>query len=332
VAAGRDGRPDGRGLMRRAVLGLLVLLAGAGTAGAQEGAEVSRALRGGACPVALPAWATAPELHAWGRICAGDVADMRVSTGADDGAGCEAAEAARAWPDSRLLSPRFVQLISARAPWLSAPAQPAIRIRCARIDGPLRLEDETLPQALRIEQSRLPAGAVLTGMQIGRDLSFEGSALGGPGLVAGGLSVAGTLVLRDGVFASVGLEAASVGAGLDASGARVGGRFDADGLMVGGQPVAGRGRDLGGPEPFGRLGGRRGPDAGGGACRACQPVGGADRRSDAVAGPGHEPGLAAGLEPCAAQPSGGVAAGADARKLAARGWHGASGRSSGVPL
>ena len=186
--------------MRRIVWLLLVLMLGAGAAAAQDSATPRRAVEGEACPVALPDWASAPEKYAWAEICAGKVALMQYSTGFDDEAGCDAVKDDQPWPDSRLLSSRFIRLIAAREPYISAPVRPAVRIRCARFDEQVRLGDEEVPQSLWLDDSRLPMGISLYGSRFGRDLSLRGSTLGEAGLDAHTMSVAGGLYLRNGVF------------------------------------------------------------------------------------------------------------------------------------
>ncbi|MCA3445392.1 MAG: hypothetical protein INF93_01530 [Rhodobacter sp.] len=220
--------------MRRIVWLLLVLMLGAGAAAAQDSATPRRAVAGEACPVKLPDWASAPERYAWAQICAGNVADMQYSTGVDDEAGCDALKEDQPWPDSRLLSPRFIKLIAAREPFVSAPARPAVRVRCARFDEQVRLDEEVVPQSLWLDDSRLPKGVSLNGSRFGRDLSLDGATLGEAGLDAHTMSVAGDLYLQNGVFGGAQLIGASVGGGLAASGSRFTALFQASGLTVGG--------------------------------------------------------------------------------------------------
>ncbi len=229
----RGSAQGGQGV-RRIVWLLLVLMLGAGAAAAQDNATPRRAVEGEACPVALPDWASAPEEYAWEQICAGYEADMQYSTGADDGAGCDAVKDDQLWPDSRLLSSRFIRLIAAREPYISAPVRPAVRVRCARFDEQVRLNEEEVPQSLWLDDSRLPKGISLNGSRFGRNLSLEGSTLGEAGLVAHTMSVAGDLYLQNGVFGGAQLLGASVGGSLDAVGSRFTGLFNADGLTVGG--------------------------------------------------------------------------------------------------
>ena len=179
--------------MRRIVWLLLVLMLGVGAAAAQDSATPRRAVEGEDCSVKLPDWASAPEQYAWAQICAGNVADMQYSTGVDDEAGCDALKEDQPWPDSRLLSPRFIKLIAARVPYMSAPAQPAVRVRCARFDEQVILDEEEVPQSLWLHGSRLPRGISLYGSRFGRDLSLSGSTLGEAGLDANTMRVAGDL-------------------------------------------------------------------------------------------------------------------------------------------
>jgi len=220
--------------VRRIVWLLLVLMLGAGAAAAQDSAKPRRAVAGEACPVALPDWASAPEKFAWEQICAGNVADMQYSTGVDDEAGCDALKEDQPWPDSRVLSSRFIRLIAARDPYISAPARPAVRVRCARFQEQVRLNEEEVPQSLWLDGSRLPKGISLYGSRFGRDLSLDGSTLGEAGLDAHTMSVAGSLYLRNGVFGGAQLIGASVGGNLEAGGSRFTGPFHADRLTVGG--------------------------------------------------------------------------------------------------
>ncbi|MCA3437751.1 MAG: hypothetical protein INF48_10595 [Rhodobacter sp.] len=114
--------------MRRIVWLLLVLMLGAGAAAAQDNATPRRAVEGEACPVKLPDWASDPEKFAWEQICAGNIADMQYSTGVDDEAGCDALKDDQPWPDSRVLSSRFIRLIAAREPFVSVSARTLERV------------------------------------------------------------------------------------------------------------------------------------------------------------------------------------------------------------
>ena len=203
------------------------------------------------CPVppeAEPGWWSAPERYAWRQVCAGEVADMRFATtadgtrGEDDGAGCRAftpdeedpTQLAEpdAWPATRDLSPRFLRQIAARAPFAEAPAMPAVRIRCARVTGPLSFRDEDVPQTLWLDNSRLAAGLGLGDARFGNDLSLSGSHLPDP-LYATGLSVSGEWFLQDAFAQRIQALGAKIGGQVSADGSTFTGPFIADGMEVG---------------------------------------------------------------------------------------------------
>jgi hypothetical protein len=218
--------------VRRIVWLLLVLMLGAGAAAAQDSETPRRAVEGEACPVALPDWASAPEQWAWAQICAGEIADMSLSTGADDGAGCDAVKEDQPWPDSRVLSPRFIRLITAREPYISASVSAAVNLRCARFDEQVYLVDEFVPKTLDISYSRAAMGFNTMGAKFGRDLSITFSNLYYQPIVAWEMAVAGNLNLTDSIFGQTYLLYSSVGGYLDASNSTFDGEFNAGDLEV----------------------------------------------------------------------------------------------------
>ena len=238
----------------RAIPILLAALWLAPSAAAQTLPAVQRAVEGEACPIAPydpdapegtlqePEWWSAPERYAWREICAGNVADMQFSTGADDGAGCRAftpdpEDPAQllepdAWPESRELRPRFLRQIAARQPFTDAPVRPVVHIACAQMTDRLDLSDETVPQALYIQNSRLP-GASIANARFGRDLRFEGSHVDGD-LTAWTARMEGALYMRNGRFGAISLLGADVAGNVETDGSTLTGPFNADGLRVGG--------------------------------------------------------------------------------------------------
>ncbi len=220
----------------RLLIFVLLTAVSAGISVAQEeiAPRQTRAVEGDACPVALPAWASAPETYAWGEICAGRVANMQFATGADDGAGCEALEEEARWPGTRRLSNRFLILVTARAPYTAVTARPVVRIRCAVFSEQIDLSDESVPLTLRINSSRIPQGLLVTDSRFGGDFSLSGSTLGKGNLSANGLTVADDVSWRNGQFAGVSLLGARVGGDLSTNGSRFAGLFNADRLAVDG--------------------------------------------------------------------------------------------------
>ncbi|MCA3488819.1 MAG: hypothetical protein IOD05_17120 [Rhodobacter sp.] len=186
--------------MRRIVWLLLVLMLGAGAAAAQDGAKSRRAVVGEPCPVALPDWASDPEKFAWEQICAGNVADMQYSTGADDGAGCDAVKEDQPWPDSRVLSPRFIKLISAREPFVSVSARTLVALKCARFDEAINLAGEVVPVGLAINSSRIYGDMFLAETRFEAGLSFYDSILFEGIFNAVGANVLGGLQLVNSSF------------------------------------------------------------------------------------------------------------------------------------
>ena len=81
-----------------------------------------------------------------------------LNQGGDDRKDSEARDDGRVWPDSRLLSPRFITQITARAPFTKAPADPAVRIYCAKLNSKVWLDHEGIPQSPGLTHGRLPQG------------------------------------------------------------------------------------------------------------------------------------------------------------------------------
>ncbi len=242
----------------RLLIFVLLTAVSAGISVAQEeiAPHQTRAVEGDACPVALPAWASAPETYAWGEICAGRVANMQFATGADDGAGCEALEEEAKWPGTRRLSNRFLRLVTARAPYTEVTVRPAVRIRCAVFSEQIDLSDESVPLTLRINSSRVPRGLHVADSRFGGDLDLDGSALGLGAITAWGLRVEDDLFLRNGQFAGVSLLGARVGGDLSAIGSSFAKHSNADRLAVGGNLFMRGGADFAAVDLLGaRVGG-----------------------------------------------------------------------------
>ena len=195
----------------------LLLISSALPAFAQD--VVRRLDARGACPVEPLDWFSASEEYAWSRICAGNTAMMSYATGSDDGKGCDAMDAAatEAWPESRNISARFLKLIMTRQPFVSAPAQSGVWLRCARISDQIRLRNEVIQQEIWLGNNLLEGGLVLTNARALRDINLDGARLEGP-LQMSGFKTDGDLLMRDGSFRDV-----------RALGMRVGGNFEIDG-------------------------------------------------------------------------------------------------------
>lgn len=142
---------------------------------------------------------TDAERWAWAQIIRGDIADMRFSTGQDDGAGSDANEGEetspgkvhlRRWPESRKLSARFFETILFHQPWASARAKPWVRVLCAWIDGQLLWENSEFSGEIGLYRCRFDERPDLMGFCVGRTLNFSGSrflrGIDGDGLRAGG--------------------------------------------------------------------------------------------------------------------------------------------------
>ncbi|SEL70680.1 hypothetical protein SAMN04488526_3313 [Jannaschia helgolandensis] len=156
---------------------------------------------------------------------------------------CNPAEIEGEVPKHRVLSPEFLRLILTRAHWVEALAKPQVLIQCAKLGGPLELDNVKVSPSFALIQSHMPRGATFTRANFDRDLSFIGSSFGPSsssftafqyGFSAQGLSVGGDLYLGGASFRDVDINSAKVGGSLNASGSTFEGLFRAVRLSVGG--------------------------------------------------------------------------------------------------
>ncbi len=189
---------------------------------------------------------TDAERWAWAQIIRGDIADMRFSTGKDDGAGSDANEeiegpdgvkVLKPWPASRKLSARFFDTILFQEPWASAKVRPWVRVYCAWIDERERLNwaHAQAPDELALLCSRIDAQPIWQGTRFAGSVSLSGTRLQ-QGLLGDRLQVGGSLQCREGFTsgADVRLLGAHICGNLGMDGAQLTSAFSADGIRIDG--------------------------------------------------------------------------------------------------
>ncbi|MGE4037947.1 MAG: hypothetical protein AB7F85_09400 [Hyphomonadaceae bacterium] len=202
---------------------------------------------------------TDAERWAWAQIIRGDIADMRFSTGQDDGAGSDANEeidgpdgvkVLKPWPASRKLSARFFDTILFQEPWASAKVRPWVRVYCAWIDERERLNwaHAQAPDELALLCSRIDAQPIWQGTRFAGSVSLSGARLQ-QGLLGDRLQVGGSLQCREGftsgadirllgahICGNLGMDGAQLTSALAADGIRIdGGLFCRDGFRARGE-------------------------------------------------------------------------------------------------
>lgn len=197
------------------------------------------------CAVAPPDWVNRAERFVWGQVCAGQVADLRLTAGVDDGAGCAAMRAQEGWPQARVIRARLLREMVTSAEYVQALPRPVVALRCARVDGRLDLSETTLDVALGLRRSRMPEGLDLTRADLSRGLALDGSDLGAARLAAPGLRLGGDLSLVGTVAASMDLNHAQIGGSLVATSARVAGVIAADRIAIGSDLLLDAGAQIG---------------------------------------------------------------------------------------
>lgn len=196
--------------------------------------------------VKLPADAGFSEAEhwAWGKIIRGETADMRLSTGSDDGAGEDANEeidgadgkkTLKPWPQTRVLSARFVDTILFHEPWASAKVKPWVDVKNAWVKGQLNWVNSIIKDLLGLDHCRIDEKLLWEGARFGESISLEGSRLE-HGLSGDKLQVEGSLYCRGGFRAEgeLRLLGARIGSNLEFSGATLRKGIAAHGLQVGG--------------------------------------------------------------------------------------------------
>jgi len=212
---------------RRWGAGVLLALMAVPLAGRSE--EIAQAVptdRGCAVP-ANERWSP-QEKFVWDRVCTGQIADFNKETGYG---GDLDPRKLPALPESRILTPAFLETILLNDKYRLALPRQGVRITGARFVDSIDLAGAELRHALRLTWSLLERGANLAELRTARRIAFDGSRVAGT-LSMGGIRIDGTLSMTGGVYDSINLIAGEVGEQIRLEGSRVLGTLDMDALRV----------------------------------------------------------------------------------------------------
>ncbi len=229
--------------MRRLWMLVLLLLGAYAAARAEPAAELPTAPAApavdAACAVpADPHW-SAPEAFVWGRVCAGATADFSAASGYG---GKLDAKSPEHWPDSRILSPSFLEAILLKEPYRQALSRHGVAIIGARFAEVVDLSDAVLSCPLALRDSVFDKGANLLRLKSEYSLDLDGSNLKRLSLNAARLlrlSMRGALVGGD-----VNLAVAHVAGNIQLNGSRFAGQADLSGMHVEGFLFMGKGTEF----------------------------------------------------------------------------------------
>ena len=218
------------------------------------------------CPVELPSGKgfTDAEKWAWQQICKGKPAVMSKSypnTEKSENGHCGAPKPEQAdnWanqPSKRhTLSPRFIKLLTAHAPYTEVSAKPLVHFECAVVDGRIDLSNEEIKPELRFKNSLLKDGIDISDAHFHHGLLIEGSVVQGTvnGLnatvdgqlevidsdftgtfMANNLNAGGDVFMREAEFKNLRLSGANIEKNLTVIGSTFTGTFTANNLNAGG--------------------------------------------------------------------------------------------------
>jgi len=213
--------------MRRLWIVVLLLLWAPAAAAAQQAVQPSATEASCAVP-ADPRW-TSQEAFVWERLCAGATADFN---GAPGYGGRLDAKSPEHWPDSRILTPSFLEAILLKEPYRHALSRHGVAIVGARFSAPVDLSDAVLTCPLLLHDSVFDKGANFLRLKSEYSLDLDGSNFRALNLNAARLL---RLSMRGGVVRDeVNLAVAQVAGNIQVDGSRFSGLVDLSGMHVGG--------------------------------------------------------------------------------------------------
>jgi urease beta subunit len=192
-----------------------------------------------ACPVpADPRW-TPQEAFVWGRVCIGATADF--NRGSNYGGRLDA-KAPEHWPQSRLLTPSFLEAILLKEPYVRAVPRHGVAIVGARFSELVDLSEAVLTRPLLLHDSVFDKGANLLRLKSEYSLDLDGSSFRMLNLNAARLL---RLSLRNAVLGGeVNLAVAHVAGNIQLNGSKFTGAVDFSGMQVGGFLLMEKGTEL----------------------------------------------------------------------------------------
>jgi len=170
------------------------------------------------------------EKWVWERVSKGEIADFNR---AGTYGGLLDPRNPKGWPESRILTPEFLETILLRDPYREALTHKGVKIFGAWFKAPIDLSEASLPCPLKLLVCRFDSNVYLRLVRTPRTISVAGSKFAGE-LNMNGLRVGGNLEM--GLFSQfnkdVALKTAKVEGCIDMAGAHFNGRLDMDGLQV----------------------------------------------------------------------------------------------------
>ena len=170
-----------------------------------SGTEASLAVNSSAqpsCDLQLPEnrpWMKS-EVAAWNTICATGVASVNFSSSDLEPKPCKPMEIEGPIPTNRIVSAKFIELLTTNVEYQEKFSRPQVVLRCAQIVGTLDLQFFEIPVTLNIWESQFLGDIDLKGAQILGNFGLDGSRVDGR-IDADGVSIFGNLFLRfDGEF------------------------------------------------------------------------------------------------------------------------------------
>ncbi|MGR3269744.1 hypothetical protein [Thalassococcus profundi] len=103
------------------------------------------------------------------------------------------------WPTSRHISPKFIELITTKEPYLKVPKRNKVSISCAIIDGHLDLTYAHVPNSLILNDSVFLKGASFAAARFDSNLSLDRSAVLSE-VEFWGSQIGGAIFMRNGIF------------------------------------------------------------------------------------------------------------------------------------
>lgn len=209
---------------------ILICLFGVPERALATGGELTRghAVRPSQCDALGQSNWTNQEKWVWKELCAGREADF--NTKEDK---VLSPNVQNDWPETRVVSPKFLNLIVLREPYVSALTHRGVRINGAWFKEPVDLSDAVLGKPLGLKNCRFDADVDLSRAQSSHWISLGGSGFYGLAIMPR-LQVAGSLRLNRGAFfrKDVVLSGAIIGDVLSLDNVRVSGLLDMNSMRV----------------------------------------------------------------------------------------------------
>jgi uncharacterized protein YjbI with pentapeptide repeats len=172
---------------------------------------------------------TEQEKWVWSRISEGEVADFN---SAEDYGGKFDPKKPEEWPESRILTPAFLETILLNEPYRGSLTRHGVQISGALFKKPVELSNATLNHQLCLEDSHFNADADLSYLKATNVISLTGSKFTGK-LYMQSMEVKSHLLMKGGnEFVEVDLGNAKIGGVIDMSGSKFTGKLIMNAMEV----------------------------------------------------------------------------------------------------